>query len=166
MVKFDRFIQQLEKGIIGVAFVIMVIVTFAQVLARFVFNNPISWSEEVARFLFVWITLVGAAHAVSFAKHFAVDFLFARLSPATQKWVNKLILLCVLAFALLMLGYGGYVTNFTRFQVSPALLLPMTIPYLCIPLSGLFIIIHIVRIFVAGPEQPEAVGEAEGGFAE
>lgn len=167
MVKLDRGVQWLEKAIIVVAFVVMVIVTFAQVLARFVFNDPISWSEEVARFLFVWITLIGAGHAVAYSKHFAVDFLYSRFSPALQRVVGWGIMGCVLAFALLMIGYGGYVTQFTQFQVSPALLLPMTYPYLCIPLSGLFILVHVLRIYISGPEAPVAANdEEEGGFVE
>lgn len=166
MVKLDRCVQWLEKAVIVVAFIAMAIVAFAQVLARFVFNNPISWSEEVARFLFVWITLIGAGHAVAYSKHFAVDFLYCRLSPRLQRIAGHVILGCIALFALLMVGYGGYVANFTKFQVSPALLLPMTYPYLCIPLSGVFILVHILRIQISGPETPAAVQEEEGGFVE
>lgn len=166
VIKLDRGIQWLEKAIIGVAFVVMVAVTFAQVLARFVFRNPISWSEEVARYLFVWITLMGAAHAVAYAKHFSVDFLISRLPPHVQAATGKIALFTVLLFAALMVGYGGYVTQFTKFQVSPALLLPMTYPYLCIPVSGLFMIIHILRIYVSGPEVVETAEESEGGYVE
>ena len=169
MITLDRSVQWLEKAIMVAAFVIMVAVTFAQVLARFVFNDPISWSEEVARFLFVWITLIGAAHAIVYSKHFCVDVLISRLPPNLHKAVNWLILFLVLLFALIMVGYGGYVAYFTRLQVSAALLLRMTYPYLCIPVSGLFIIVHILRIYVSGPEGSGAAAVNagdEGGFVE
>lgn len=152
----DRGIRWMERAIIVVAFFIMVVVTFAQVVARFIFNDPISWSEEVARFLFVWITMMGASHAVAYSKHFCVDFLISRFSPTGQRRVGWFIALCVLLFAALMVGYGGYVTQFTRFQVSPALLIPMTYPYLCIPLAGLFTIVHVIANLAAGRNEAAA----------
>lgn len=157
----NRGILWMERAIIVGAFSIMVVVTFAQVVARFIFNDPISWSEEVARFLFVWITMMGASHAVAYSKHFCVDFLISRFSPAGQRRVGWFISICVLLFAILMLGYGGYVTQFTRFQVSPALLLPMTYPYLCIPLAGFFTIIHVIANLAAGRNEAAAETAAE-----
>jgi TRAP-type C4-dicarboxylate transport system permease small subunit len=143
----------------------MVVVTFAQVVARFVFNDPISWSEEIARFLFLWITLIGASHAIAFGKHFCVDFLISRFPPNLQKMAAWFAVLCVFAFAAIMICYGGSVTWRTRFQISPALELPMCYPYFCIPLSGLFIVIHLVAGFFPAKGTPVASG-LEGGFAE
>ena len=144
MQKIDKSIQRLERVIICFAFFVMVAVTFAQVIARFVFNDPISWSEEVARYLFVWITLLGAAHAVAFNKHFNVDFALSMFSKETQRKIGWAIALFVLLFALVMVGYGSYVAWFVRRQVSPAILLPMAYPYLCIPVSGVLIIVHLL----------------------
>ena len=164
MGKLDRGVQWLEKAIIVVAFLVMVAVSFAQVVARFVFEDPISWSEEVARFLFVWITMVGAGHAVALNKHFCVDFLVSRLPAGARMIVGLGISVCVFAFAAIMLGFGGYVTQFTKFQSSPALLIPMAYPYLCIPLAGLFIIVHVLSGLAGVPAPAEPA--AEGGYAE
>lgn len=165
MKKFDKGIQWMEKALICVAFLVMVAVTFAQVLARFVFNDPISWSEEVARFLFLWITLMGASHAVAFGKHFCVDFLISRFPPNLQKVTAWFAALCVFAFAAIMIYYGWSVTMRTCFQVSAALEMPMCYPYSCIPLSGLFTVVHLVAGFF--PDKgPAVVSSLEGGYAE
>ncbi len=169
MKQLDKAALWLERTFIMVAFLIMVAVTFAQVIARFVFENPISWSEEVARFLFIWITMMGACHAIAYGKHFSVDFLLSQLPSRLQQHIGWIISLCVFAFAALMLGYGAYTAWFTRNQVSPALLIPMSYPYLCVPLSGLFMIIHLVAHRVGGGAAViEAVvaGAEEGGCAE
>jgi TRAP-type C4-dicarboxylate transport system permease small subunit len=165
MKKFDKGIQWVERALLCVAFFVMVAVTFAQVIARFVFNDPISWSEEIARFLFLWITLIGASYAIAFGKHFCVDFLISRFPPNLQKVTVWFVALCVFAFAAIMIYYGLSVTWRTRFQVSAALELPMCYPYFCIPLSGLFTVIHLITGFF--PDKgPPAAPSLEGGFAE
>lgn len=156
----DKAIQWLEKSLIAVAFCVMVILTFSQVLARFVFNDPISWSEEIARFLFVWITMLGASHAVAHHKHFCVDFLVGRFSVAAQKKFWLVTAVCVSLFAGIMIYYGGFVANFVRMQTSPALLISMSLPYLCIPLAGLFMILHIACAWWTGSDAMIVTAEA------
>ena len=165
MERLNKSIQWLEQMLIIVAFIVMIIVSFAQVVARFVFLSPISWSEEVSRFLFVWIVMLGAGLAVSFNKHFCVDFLVSRFSRAKQKKISWLIAACVIAFAAILVGYGSYVAWFNRFQSSPALLLSMMYPYLCIPLSGFFMLIHVMSGLVAAGQTEHRVG-GEGGYIE
>ncbi|MDR1534040.1 MAG: TRAP transporter small permease [Planctomycetota bacterium] len=165
MKKFDKGVQWAERALICAAFFVMVAVTFAQVVARFIFNDPISWSEEVARYLFLWITLIGASHAIALGKHFCVDFLISRFPPKLYKATALFTVLCVLVFAAIMVHYGWSVAWRTRFQVSPALELPMCYPYLCIPLSGLFTIVHLVAGFFPGRGGAAPAG-LEGGYAE
>ncbi|MDR2392294.1 MAG: TRAP transporter small permease [Planctomycetota bacterium] len=163
MEKIDGSIRLVERLLICGAFIVMVLVTFAQVVARFIFRDPISWTEELARFLFVWITLIGSAHAIAFGKHFRVDFLIGRFSPALQKRIEYAIVAFVFAFASIMIAYGCSVSWRTRFQISPALELPMSYPYLCIPVAGLFIVIHLVSGLFAGAKAASGAG---GGHAE
>jgi TRAP-type C4-dicarboxylate transport system permease small subunit len=165
MKTIDHGVQWAEKAIICLAFLIMVALTFAQVVARFVFMDPISWSEEVSRFLFVWITMLGAAHAVAFGKHFCVDFLRTHLSAALRRKSDWLIAACVVAFAALMVYYGAFVSWRNQFQVSPAIELRMTYPYLSIPVAGLFTIIHIIAGLFAERDSSGDIG-AQGGYAE
>lgn len=159
MVALDNVIKRIERLIIQLALFVMVVVTFAQVVARFVFMSPLSWSEEMGRFLFVWITFFGASYALSFNKHFCVDFLLSALSPAMKKHFETAISVVILSFCAIMVYYGTVVTKFTILQVSPAMLLPMTYPYLCIPISGIFMIIHTITHMVSR-DRPVSEGAA------
>ena len=67
MLAIDRGLGALENMVIAALVVVITVVTFAQVVSRYVFSDSILWSEEVARYLFVWITLVGGIRSAKAA---------------------------------------------------------------------------------------------------
>ena len=107
------------------------------VLTRHLLGNQASWTEELARFLLIWIGLLGAAWASGKRMHLSIDLL--------KKQPERFIDGCVIAFALAVMVVGG--ANLMRItaelgQQSPALGLPMYLVYGVIPLSGLLIIYY------------------------
>lgn len=147
MRKIYNAIVLFEKAVIINALVLMVIVTFAQVIARFALHSPLSWSAEMARYLFVWITLIGASLAISKGAHFGIDVLAQSLPQKLQRLLSVLTFFVILLFALIMIVYGFQVVQFTWMQFSPALHIRMSFPYLAIPISGIFMIIHVLEAF-------------------
>ncbi len=113
------------------------------VLTRYVVGSQASWTEELARFLLIWIGILGAAYASGQRMHLAIDLLMPRLNAQQQRRLNILINCLIMAFALAVLVIGGfrlmYITQVLG-QLSAALRVPMYWVYSVIPLSGMLII--------------------------
>jgi len=115
------------------------------VFTRYAMGSQASWSEELARFLLIWIGILGAAYASGQKMHLAIDLLQPKLSEQSQARMSVFISALIILFALCILVIGGgrlmYITNVLG-QLSPALRIPMWIIYAVLPLSGLLIIYY------------------------
>lgn len=115
------------------------------VLTRYVVGSQASWSEELARFLMIWIGILGAAYASGQKMHLAIDLLQPSLAPKHQKRLSRLITVLVALFAFGVMIVGGlrliYITNILG-QLSPALRIPMSVIYSVVPISGIIIIYY------------------------
>ena len=113
------------------------------VFTRYVMGAQASWSEELARFLLIWIGILGAAYAAGKNMHLAIDLYPGSLPPDKRKRLYIVINSLIILFALAVLVIGGsrlvYVTS-TLGQVSAALQLPLSVVYTVVPLSGLLVI--------------------------
>ncbi len=109
------------------------------VFTRYVLGAQAAWTEELARFLLVWIGLLGAAYASGQGRHLSIDLLPDRLSTEGQRRLQLLIRALVILFAVAVMGVGGcrllYLTWLLG-QSSPALQVPMWTVYSVLPLSG------------------------------
>jgi TRAP-type C4-dicarboxylate transport system permease small subunit len=137
----------------------MVLNVVWQVFTRFVLQDASSWTEELARFLLIWLGLLGAAWAVGQRMHLAIDLLPAALSGTKARRLNRLLQAFVLIFALLAMVIGGgrlvYLT-LTLEQTSAALALPLGYVYLALPLSGLLIVAYgVLNILEEGRGEGE-----------
>lgn len=109
------FIDRLEETVIAVILGLMTMITFANVVARYVFNSNILWALEATVFLFAWLALLGACYAVKKGAHLGVDALIDVL-PAPARRICGLISVAVcIAFAFLLLkGAWDYWANFAN----------------------------------------------------
>ena len=126
------------------------------VFTRYALGSQASWSEELARFLLIWISILGAAYASGQKMHLAINLLEPKLSPINQIRLKKIIALLILFFALTVMVGGGsnlvYLTHILG-QQSPALQLPMAVIYIVIPVSGLLIVYYqIYNMSLIGKE--------------
>ncbi|SDE81358.1 2,3-diketo-L-gulonate TRAP transporter small permease protein YiaM [Sporomusa acidovorans DSM 3132] len=123
----------------------MVAIIFVQVIARYAFSNSLTWSEEVGRYLFVWMTFLGTALAVRNKAHVALDVLVGKLPPLLQKAVIVFGYLSMMVFAgVLVYAAVNMMTLGTR-QVSAALQIPMRWVYMVLPVSGVLIIFYLAK---------------------
>jgi TRAP-type C4-dicarboxylate transport system permease small subunit len=124
-------------------------VTFAQVFTRYVTANPLIWTEEVARYLFVWITLIGAAAAVRTHGHYGLDILRHFAPPPLRPLLGLLTMLVVAAFLALLLYTGIAETRQAALQMSPALQVRMHWAYLALPVGAALALWHLIAHWVA-----------------
>lgn len=143
-----------DLGAIGLL-IAVITVTFLGVLDRFLLGFGLTWTEELARFLLVWTSLLSAAAAARHGSHFKVDFLSRRFGKIG---VQAIALLC-LAISLAVCFYGVQLTLFFNAQTSPALGLPMSLVYASVPVSFALIAFYLLRGLLR-PKPPE--GDATG----
>lgn len=120
--------------------VIMVLTVTWQVATRFLLNSPSSYTEELATFLLLWISLLGAAYALRQNAHLGIDVVTSRLAPEARRSARVVSYGVVAAFALVALVVGGgmlVAVTFELGQRSAAFQLPVGYVYLALPLSGL-----------------------------
>lgn len=119
-----------------------------QVFTRFVLSSPSSYTEELARYLLIWIGLIGAAYASGRRLHLAIDLLPNHLADPSQRWLAITIELCSAAFAVGVLLVGGFrLVQFTLSlgQTSAALGVKIGYVYLALPISGALIAWFAIR---------------------
>ena len=98
-----RITDQIEETLIAVLLGLMTVITFANVVARYVFNDNILWALEATVFLFAWLVLLGMSYGVKKSLHLGIDLLIAAMSPKTRRIFGLLAVAACLAFSLLLL---------------------------------------------------------------
>ena len=120
------------------------------VASRFLLGAPSRWTEEVATFLLIWVSLLGAAVAFARDEHLGVEFLVKKFDPDIQRRIEIFVQILIVAFSCSALVFGGYVLvseTLGSGQVTPALGIKMGYVYLAVPISGiLFVLFAIDRI--------------------
>jgi TRAP-type C4-dicarboxylate transport system permease small subunit len=153
--------SSLEFLVIAVVAVLVVDVLW-QVFTRFILKNPSTWTEELAVFMLIWVSLLGAAVALNRGAHLGIDYFVGKLSPKKRLYTEIFVFLCISAFSLTVMVVGGIelVSNTLKLeQVSPALGVPVGYVYLAVPISGFFLVLYSViglverltQVFKGGP---------------
>ena len=157
---FARRINSIEENFIAVTLGLMTLVTFANVVARYVFNDNILWALEATVFLFAWLVLVGASYCVKTRAHLGVDLLLNAFAPPLARFLAIVAVLACIAFSvLLLIGSWEYWYPFVGkrawYEVDDILMpgflqfladwlnegeryekMPRFIPYFCLPLGS------------------------------
>ncbi|OWU84437.1 C4-dicarboxylate ABC transporter substrate-binding protein [Oceanicola sp. 22II-s10i] len=111
----DNFMDRIEETLIAVILGVMTLVTFANVVARYVFNSNILWALELTVFLFGWMVLLGASYAVKKGAHLGVDALLEMVGPGARKVLGLMaIAVCIMFAFLLLKGAWDYWANFAN----------------------------------------------------
>ena len=101
--RLGRIVDDIEETAIAVCLGLMTLITFANVIARYIFNSNILWALELTVFLFAWLVLMGASYAVKKQIHIGVDVVINLLTPQKRKIVAIIAVGCCLAFSILLL---------------------------------------------------------------
>lgn len=136
MEKLDRLLHIILLWAIAALIFAMMGITFAQVISRYVLENSLSWSEEVGRYIFVWITFLGMAAAFQSKAHIALDFLVSLLPAKPSRGLTVLNALLVGVVGVALVVGGVSLMKFGLHQRSAALGIPMYYVYVVIPFSG------------------------------
>ncbi|MDO4431263.1 MAG: TRAP transporter small permease [Lonepinella koalarum] len=136
----------------------LVISVVWQVFSRYVLNAPSTVTDELARFFFIWVGLIGAAYGVGQKKHLAIDLLLMKLesNPRKHAFLQLVINLVSLFFIVVIMCYGGgrlVIDTISAGQISPVLGIQMGLVYLALPVSGFFMFVFLLRDLVSDLRQ-------------
>jgi TRAP-type C4-dicarboxylate transport system permease small subunit len=152
--------------ILAVAFLVLDVVW--GVATRYLLGEQAKWTEELARFLLIWVSMLGGALAFGTKAHLGVDYFVGKLHPESSKAMAVIIHLIVLFFGVAVFLYGGgtLVTDALAMeQMTPALGMKMGHVYLALPIAGVFIVLftveHLIELIVGAPSGPSITQEEE-----
>ncbi len=137
-----RIVDKLLGGVLAVLVAAMVVSVTWQILSRYLFVVPAAWTEELARFLLIWIGMLGAAYAYRTRSHLGLDLLPQRLTGRGKTRLNAVSHLICMIFAATVLVVGGgslVAMTWELRQYSAAMGLPIAYVYAVIPASGVLI---------------------------
>ncbi len=141
MALLDKFFRYFLAALMA----LLVISVTWQILSRYLLASPSHWTEELARFLLVWIGVLGASYAYRVKMHLGIDLLAQSLEGPKAFVLDVVINIAVAVFAIAVMVVGGSMLvsmTWELNQISPALGIPMATVYAVVPLSGVLIVLY------------------------
>lgn len=143
--RFRTQIDQILGRTLVLIMSVMVINVLWQVFTRYVTGDPSAFTDELARYLMIWIGVLGAAYVSGRNLHVAIDILPSRANPKTRKKLKILVTVLVVLFVFFAFVIGGSRLVYISYilgQQSPALRIPLAAVYIILPISGLLIMYY------------------------
>lgn len=134
--------------IVGTMFSLIILFTLAQIIFRFVFASPLIWSEELSRFILVWMTFLGAAVLAWDGRHLCVDVFFNGFSKTVQNAIRRLSMAIIVIFLTYVMYHGWIVVKLEKYNEIGALTISGS--YYMLPFfvgGGLIIFALLARFF-------------------
>lgn len=141
----DTISDKLNHAVSLVACVLLAVILICctlQVITRYVFNNSLYWSEEVARYIFVWCCMLSLSVAVKNGTNATIDVVSSKLKGRAKSIQKIIVDLIIVAICVLFVIYGVRILPTMARTVSAALLIPNNYLYASVPVSAVIIIIH------------------------
>ncbi|MCE9684077.1 TRAP transporter small permease [Halomonas alkalisoli] len=159
--RLERVLDAVIQPVVFAGMAALIGVITLQIVSR-VFFSAVGWTEEVARFLLVWITFLGATLAFQRGRHIAVTFVVEALPGRLQQLLRLAAVLVVLGFMIALIVIGHRYMQVQSFQKSASLRLSMTYVYAIIPISAAimawYALVDLVELIVQGPDTAAGVG--------
>lgn len=164
MQSYKKLLDVVNRGALWVAITTtgaMSILVILQVVFRYAIQSSLSFSEELARFLFVWSTFLGTAIALSRRAHVSIEIIVANLPRKIKKAVILVTNSVGFVFFSILIWYGIKMSLRTVDQTSAAMGLPMCFVYAAVPVSGLILLLNLVYNGYEEYQNPDII-KAEG----
>jgi TRAP-type C4-dicarboxylate transport system permease small subunit len=149
-IRLDDWVARLETVAVILLVALLTAVTFAQVVTRYLLGDPLIWSEEAARYLFVWVSMIGAALALREGGHFGLDLLI-RPMPQLKPVLGPLVILVMVMFLVILLKTGIDETRLAAMQFAMTFPMRMQWAYLALPVGAGLMLFHIAVHVIRKP---------------
>ena len=151
------FLQRLAEYVLFLMVAAMVAIVFAQVVFRFALRASLPWSEEAARYIMVWISMLGAGIGIRRKGHIGVEALVMLFPPKLKRATSALTALVASAFSAGVIFYGVRICGVVAAQESPAMEISMALPYGALVAGGVLMLLYSLEEFAltCGSVSPE-----------
>ncbi|HSB81033.1 MAG TPA: TRAP transporter small permease [Candidatus Methylomirabilis sp.] len=122
----------------------LVIIVVASVVFRYILLSPLTWSEEVGRYVMIWLGFLAASIATRQGLHVGVDFVVQWVPPGIAVWLRGVARTVTAGFLLIVMVYGFILVTNLWDQYSPVMDIRMTWPYLAIPVGSLLMLVQML----------------------
>ncbi|MFR6281512.1 MAG: TRAP transporter small permease [Lacrimispora saccharolytica] len=139
--------EKLEEVFLVILMTAATLIVTAQIVTRYVFKIPLPWSEEVARYLFIWLVWVGASYATKERKHICIDVVTSRLPKAGKKVCAAVSAVVWILFLIFMAGISLKLTAsvYSGSQIAVGSKIPMWVPYAAIPTGMILMLFRLLQ---------------------
>jgi len=139
-----KILLKLLNIILAMILAFMVIIVFSNVIGRYFLESSLAWSEEVSRFLFIWMVFLGAVLAYINDEHLALDLL-VKVLPLKISQILAVVADLLVIYAISLITLGGYMITMENWKwLSPAAEIPYGYVYMIVPFTGAILIIQAV----------------------
>lgn len=145
--KIGNIYDHIEEIFLVICIIVMVVVIFVQVLARYAFNNSLSWTEELARFLFVWASWIGISYGEKRSEHITITMVKNKLKGKAELIFIIIGNLFTLSILFVLLVKGIEITEKINAMASTtsALHMPKWIMYSSVPTSCFLMSVRVIK---------------------
>lgn len=144
----SNLIDNVVKKIISVLLMTMTVVLFSQVIARYLMGGGLSWSEELVRYMCVWIIFLGSTCAAKDGSQISVTVLDEMLKGLPKKLLGIIQSILAVVYGVLLTWIGFTALEVAKVQKSPNMMIPMNVVYSVIPIAMIIMLIHLVTVFL------------------
>ena len=146
--KLGLALSNMAEIIAAALLIAVIILNLAQVFFRYVLVDPLSWSEESMRYSTTWLVLLAGSSALFRGEHMLINLFENIASKRIRNVIKQAVLLCIGGFCVLLMweGFPAAIDNMR--QVSPAMGIPMTVPYLAIPAGASLMLIKVICLMI------------------
>jgi len=123
----------------------IVVITFLQVLFRYVFQISLAWTEELARYTFMWIAALSVAYAFKTKSHFALKFVVDRFGFKIRRLISSIVTFLTITFLVIFTWKSLQYVQSASNQIAPGTGLSMVIPYSSMVCAGLLMIFYVIK---------------------
>lgn len=146
--RFMNGINSATEWLTAVFLSVMVLLIFAQIVSRLFFSSSFAWTEELARYLMIWSTFLGASFAFKYGAHIGVEVFVRKLPNLVKNIVQVIASLASLVFFIFMISKGWEIIGRSMVQTSPALEIPMGYVYMIFPISGVLMCLNLIDVTI------------------
>ena len=148
MEQYRRVVDGLNVAVRWILAALMLVMTVLigwQVIARFIVGESLTFSEEVSRFVMVWLVLLGAAYAAKNGRLMKVDIVEHMLSGRAKSTVIMVAGVLSIVFYLVLVVFGFFIVSAVSYQMTPATEVSMSIPMAALPVGGILLVINTIH---------------------
>ena len=143
-----RIAYHLEEGFIALLLALMTLITFSQVVARYVFSTGFGWALELTTYLFAWLVLFGISYGIKVGAHIGIDIVVRQFPHHLRRIIGLLAVLCCCAYCIILLvGATGYVYKLYSIGIEAQdLPIPRWIPFIMLPIGLAMALLRLLQV--------------------